>query len=259
MFDNEINKVYNIVTAVRTYYMNIKGRDRYQKSGNEHFRYAVKPKKKARFTVKRRILLTRRRLKQHMNNTFNLPLKKSVKKQRRLPSLKYILPLFLSFLVVFGAALVFSFIRAEKATVSTIEEKQPKMLTIHYGQKYYEVFILDGIVKDALLKAGLSIDSDDEVIPSEYTDIDMIDEAWVIKTDIKIVSREADVAFKTVELPTEELKPGETKVIIEGKNGRKALKLKLIYKNNLLSSQVKLSEEIIKQPINKEIKVGKPN
>jgi len=257
MFDKAINKVYNVVTKVRTFNMVIKGRNEYLNQDKKQTRYSVKPKRKARFTYKHKLALKAKRFRQKTSEALNLPVKRKVRKRKRLPSLKYILPLLISFFVVFGGALVLSFIRAEKTALTATEEKQPKLLIIHYGQKDYEVYITSGVVKDAIDKAGLELESEYEIIPSEYTDINKIDEAWVIKVENEIVEKIVETDFKIIENETESLGPNETKVLIEGEKGKKKIKLKLIYKNGILSSQIKLDEEIIRQPVDRVIDVGK--
>lgn len=259
MFDNAIKKVYNIVTKVITLNMNRKGIDEYPKRLNRQTRYSVKPIRKNRFSLKRRLLIKARILRIRLVNYFFLKARKPHRK-RKSPSFKYILPLLLSFIVVFGAALMLSFIRAGKTPDPSYEEEKPvKIITIHYGNMDYQVLISSGVVKDAINKAGLKTDNDDEIIPSEYTDIERIDEAWVVLVEVKIIEKTVDMNFKTISNETEDLRPLETEVLTKGEKGQKKLKLKLIYKNDILVSQVLLNETIIKQPIDKVMNIGKAN
>jgi|GEM_PF-3260216 len=256
MFDKAIKKVYNYVTAVIKKHMN--GKDRFDSldRAKARKRYTVRPKKRKRLSKKKRLRPKTIGFLKRVPKRRNLSYKTPVKKRKTVPSLKYILPLLLSFIVVFGVALVFSLTRAEETAVVASEEKPTKIITIHYGREKYEVLMTSGTVMDAIKKAGLEIDDDDKIVPSAYTNIESIDEAWVIKVSTKIIEKIVDVDFETFESETSELQEGSTQVVSEGEKGAKLIRLKLTYKNGLLVSQVKLDDEIIKRPIDRVVKTG---
>lgn len=81
-----------------------------------------------------------------------------------------------------------------------------------------------------------------------------IDTPKKITTEDKVTTEEID--FKTKEIRTDELKEGETKVEVEGSKGKKEITTRHYFENNKPVREEVISEKIIKEPIDRVVKVG---
>jgi len=238
-------------------------------------RYKIRVKKRLSFWVRIKIKL--RGLWQKMSGLFNIQVRRKLKqvdakkddkpkrKVKRLRPKKSMLRIVTPILLI-GMVLPISFLfinGAKTKDIPELEEEQlmenntPKNITLHYGQKTYEVLITHGTLKDVIEKAGLSVSDEYEVLPDITTGIRYFDEAWVIIYEEEIFLQTIDTHYKTIEILDERKKTFERDVITAGEMGQSEMTFKRVYKNGLLYSQITLSENVIKAPEPEVVSVGK--
>ena len=255
MFDKRKTKVYNTSYKVMNQYMNIDDK-------NKRYSYKLRRKLPYKSRLKLKVKMFAIRIK----SLLKLPVKRNRKTQRRTNSkknkffsFKYILPIFLTILVVVALALMVSVIRAEKAieTEQDIPQKPQKKITVHYGTKIYEVSMRSGTLKDILEKADLEIKPEYDVIPDIYTGIDLFTQAWVIIIEKKTALLTVDMDYEIIENPESDLDDDERIIVTKGEKGEVELTVEQIFKNGILYSQVLIAKKIIKAPIDEVVRVAK--
>lgn len=138
-------------------------------------------------------------------------------------------------------------------------------------------------VSDILKENNIVLLDNEEVIPSldsninqnkkiqiglKKSEIEESDESVIVSSDIinesativeKIVVEQVKIPFETVKKEVS-VKKGEkktNKVVQKGKNGIKEITYKVKYENNIEIQRTKVSEKVIKKPVNKIIRVTK--
>ena len=138
-------------------------------------------------------------------------------------------------------------------------------------------------VSDILKENNIILLNNEEVVPSldsninqdkkiqiglKKSEIEKSDKSVIVSSDIinesativeKIVVEQVKIPFETVKKEVS-LKKGEkktNKVVQKGKNGIKEITYKVKYENNIEIQKTKVSEKVIKKPVNKIIRVTK--
>lgn len=129
-------------------------------------------------------------------------------------------------------------------------------VTIQSGRNSITVNMVAGTVRDALIKAGVTLGEYDEVYPSldSYVRAGMIIDHIIVQTAERLEYR--DIPFEETEREDKELEKGVTKVVQEGELGELELKFDQIYKNGVMTSEVLVEENVTKEPVNKVTAVG---
>jgi len=76
------------------------------------------------------------------------------------------------------------------------------------------------------------------------------------KIEVKIITETESIAFETEETTDSGLEKGKTKVVQEGKEGKKEIKYEVTYENGTEKSRKKISESVVVKPVNKIVATG---
>lgn len=131
-----------------------------------------------------------------------------------------------------------------------------KEITLVVGgkEKVVETFVTD--VDALLIEEGVDYDTDDEIIPARHTALKDGDRVVVNIFEEKVDVEEKPIAFKTVTEETSELYIGESEVYQEGEEGVRRIERKLTLKNGKVIAKKVISNEIVKEAVNKVILEG---
>lgn len=115
---------------------------------------------------------------------------------------------------------------------------------------------LEKTVGKALKDAGYKIDKNDMVTPDLGTPLDQNMKIVIQRVEIKKLTVNEKVKFKTVNQDDVNMNEGETKVITEGKNGRDKVVYEVTYIDGKETSRKELSRENIKPVVDEVVAVG---
>lgn len=108
----------------------------------------------------------------------------------------------------------------------------------------------------ALKDAGYKLGKHDIVTPDVKTVLVQNMNITIQRVDIKKVTIEEKVKFKTVKKDDTTMDEGETKVITEGKNGKDKVTYEVTYIDGKESSRKEVSRETIKKTVDEEVAIG---
>lgn len=111
-------------------------------------------------------------------------------------------------------------------------------------------------VGDLLLAAGISINEQDEVSPSESTMVYNGLRITVVRVTTVCFETEIEIAFETEKQNNAQLLIGETKILTEGKNGIRKLVFEQTLRDGVMVENRILSNEVISEPVTRVISVG---
>lgn len=129
-------------------------------------------------------------------------------------------------------------------------------VTLSVDSKTLSYEVARGTVSDLLKLAGTEVNQFD-IINYKTTDPLSADMAVQIKRVVyKTVTNEEKLAFATKYLPVLSIQKGKEIVVTKGEFGLAKITSKQTFVDNVLSTTVEVSREIIKKPVNQVVKYG---
>ncbi|MEA4853669.1 MAG: G5 domain-containing protein [Christensenella sp.] len=129
-------------------------------------------------------------------------------------------------------------------------------LTVKSNGQEITVNMLAGTVGEALEKAGVTPAPEDEVYPSTDT---LVRSGMTIE-HIIVTTQEATatqaIPFENTTKEDPKLEKGKTEIVQEGQEGELLITYKQLYKNGVMISQEKVSEQVTREPVNQVMAVG---
>ena len=142
-------------------------------------------------------------------------------------------------------------------TEETVEIARSFCVTIVADGKSQDVQLASGTVADAIAKSDFEIDGDDETIPSKNTKLTGDTKVEILRVEYKDVKKVETVKFKTNTVITSDLYIGESKVMVEGKDGESEFTYREKYVNGKYDSKKKIHERVIDKVVDKKIFKGR--
>lgn len=139
-------------------------------------------------------------------------------------------------------------------TKITIQRAFP--VTIKVDEQEIAINTLQTDVKGALADAQVTLSHLDKVSPSLETVLENDLGIMVTRINVEEIEEEETVEFEIVEKNDNKLKWRKKVVQQEGENGLKKARYKITYTNGKQTSKVKLSSEVIREPVDKIVKIG---
>lgn len=115
---------------------------------------------------------------------------------------------------------------------------------------------LEKTVGEALNDAGYKIRKHDIVTPDSKTPLTQDMKIVVQRVDIKKITVNEKVKFKTINQDDDNMNEGETKVLTEGKNGKDKVVYEVTYIDGKEASRKEISRENIKPVVDEIVAVG---
>jgi len=129
-------------------------------------------------------------------------------------------------------------------------------LTVSTKDKDTEIYMVAGTVKEALEKAAVKVDKNDEVYPSLDTYIEPGMEIEVVKVETKYETEKEKIGFKETTRKNKNLKKGREVTVQKGVQGVREIKYLLTYKNGVLTSRKEVKSTVTKKPVNEIVEIG---
>lgn len=111
-------------------------------------------------------------------------------------------------------------------------------------------------VKELLSDLKIKVDDDDIVIPDLDTELKSEGKISIIKVDVKIIEKEVEAPFKTIKKKNKELTHKQSKILIQGVNGKNIVKCKEYYAGDKLIKEEVIHVETIVKPIDQVFEEG---
>lgn len=111
-------------------------------------------------------------------------------------------------------------------------------------------------VKELLSDLNIKVDDDDIVIPDLDTELKSEGKISVIKVDVKVIEKEVEAPFKTIKKKNKELTHKQSKILIQGVNGKNKVKCKRYYAGDKLIKEEVIHVETIVKPIDQVFEEG---
>ncbi|MBQ2774661.1 MAG: G5 domain-containing protein [Clostridia bacterium] len=139
----------------------------------------------------------------------------------------------------------------------TVEISRSFGVTILADGKEVDVEIASGTVTDALKRANIVLDEDDETIPTAESTLVSEMTIEVLRVEYKERVATEVIPFETITRRTPDLYVGQTKVKVKGSDGEKEVTYKDKYVNGELDSSEVLDEKILKEMVTKVVLKGR--
>lgn len=111
-------------------------------------------------------------------------------------------------------------------------------------------------VKELLSDLKIKVDDDDIVIPDLDTELKSEGKISIIKVDVKVIEKEVEAPFKTIKKKNKELTHKQSKILIQGVNGKNKVKCKEYYAGDKLIKEEVINVETIVKPIDQVFEEG---
>lgn len=111
-------------------------------------------------------------------------------------------------------------------------------------------------VKELLSDLKIKVDDDDIVIPDLDTELKSEGKISIIKVDVKVIEKEVEAPFKTIKKKNKELTHKQSKILIQGVNGKNKVKCKEYYAGDKLIKEEVIHVETIVKPIDQIFEEG---
>lgn len=111
-------------------------------------------------------------------------------------------------------------------------------------------------VKELLSDLKIKVDDDDIVIPDLDTELKSEGKISIIKVDVKVIEKEVEAPFKTIKKKNKELTHKQSKILIQGVNGKNIVKCKEYYAGDKLIKEEVIHVETIVKPIDQVFEEG---
>lgn len=111
-------------------------------------------------------------------------------------------------------------------------------------------------VKELLSDLKIKVDDDDIVIPDLDTELKSEGKISVIKVDVKVIEKEVEAPFKTIKKKNKELTHKQSKILVQGVNGKNKVKCKEYYAGDKLIKEEVIHVETLVKPIDQVFEEG---
>lgn len=111
-------------------------------------------------------------------------------------------------------------------------------------------------VKELLRDLKIKVDDDDIVIPDLDTELKSEGKINIIKVDVKVIEKEVEAPFKTIKKKNKELSHKQSKILVQGVNGKNKVKCKEYYAGDKLIKEEVIHVETIVKPIDQVFEEG---
>lgn len=111
-------------------------------------------------------------------------------------------------------------------------------------------------VKELLSDLKIKVDDDDIVIPDLDTELKSEGKISIIKVDVKVIEKEVEAPFKTIKKKNKELTHKQSKILIQGMNGKNKVKCKEYYAGDKLIKEEVIHVETLVKPIDQVFEEG---
>lgn len=138
---------------------------------------------------------------------------------------------------------------------SSLLNDENKLVSVFYKGKEYKVSSIKGLT-ESLKEYGIILSEKDLVFPTKDFDNSNIDYLLITNYEEKTEEIEKPIPFETIETHDDSILKGEQVVNVEGEEGLLKEKVLKVFRNGKLISEKKVSEEVIKPAVNKEVAVG---
>ncbi|RDY26673.1 DUF348 domain-containing protein [Romboutsia weinsteinii] len=129
-------------------------------------------------------------------------------------------------------------------------------INIKDGKKEKEYLVNQGTLENTLESCNISLGEKD-ILNKELDEHVKPDETIEI---VRIVEKEEvaleDISYNVSSIKDSNLLKGNTKIVSKGQSGQKEVKYRVTYKDGTKILKEKLSENIIKEPIDEVVKIG---
>lgn len=104
-------------------------------------------------------------------------------------------------------------------------------------------------VKELLSDLKIKVDDDDIVIPDLDTELKSEGKISIIKVDVKVIEKEVEAPFKTIKKKNKELTHKQSRILVQGVNGKNKVKCKEYYAGDKLIKEEVIHVESLVKPI----------
>ena len=111
-------------------------------------------------------------------------------------------------------------------------------------------------VKELISDLKIKVDDDDIVIPDLDTELKSEGKISIIKVDVKVIEKEVEAPFKTIKKKNKELTHKQSKILVQGVNGKNKVKCKEYYAGDKLIKEEVIHVETIVKPIDQVFEEG---
>ena len=111
-------------------------------------------------------------------------------------------------------------------------------------------------VKELLSDLKIKVDDDDIVIPDLDTELKSEGKISIIKVDVKVIEKEVEAPFKTIKKKNKELSHKQSRILVQGVNGKNKVKCKDYYAGDKLIKEEVIHVETIVKPIDQVFEEG---
>ncbi len=119
-----------------------------------------------------------------------------------------------------------------------------------------EVGVVDGTVRDALVRADIVMGPMDRVVPVRETPLEEGMEIQVIRVVQEVLTETESIPFRTLRWAEPQLEKGIERVVREGREGILEKRVRLTYENGVLAHRQEIGHEVVEEPIARVIGVG---
>lgn len=111
-------------------------------------------------------------------------------------------------------------------------------------------------VKELLSDLKIKVDDDDIVIPDLDTELKSEGKISIIKVDVKVIEKEVEAPFKTIKKKNKELTHKQSRILVQGVNGKNKVKCKEYYAGDKLIKEEVIHVESLVKPIDQVFEEG---
>ncbi|WP_294795617.1 G5 and 3D domain-containing protein [uncultured Fenollaria sp.] len=111
-------------------------------------------------------------------------------------------------------------------------------------------------VKELLSDLKIKVDDDDIVIPDLDTVLKSEGKISIIKVDVKVIEKEVEAPFKTIKKKNKELTHKQSKILVQGVNGKNKVKCKTYYAAGKVIKEEVIHVETLVKPIDQVFEEG---
>ena len=111
-------------------------------------------------------------------------------------------------------------------------------------------------VKELLSNLKIKVDDDDIVIPDLKEELKSEGKISIIKVDVKVIEKEVEAPFKTIKKKNKELTHKQSRILVQGVNGKNKVKCKEYYAGDKLIKEEVIHVETIVKPIDQVFEEG---
>lgn len=145
---------------------------------------------------------------------------------------------------------------AEIVNNSTITIKRAVNVKVSVDGETLDILTAEEDVKSLLATEDISLNEEDKIVPSKEAKLHDGLAIDITRVENKIETDTTAVGFKTVVKNDNSLANSISKTIQNGKNGEKKITYDVVYEDGQEVSRTKISEEIVKAPVDKIVVKG---